>query len=73
MTSGYQNNRFSSARLCDRLGISNDALHELKHKVYGDEYTLLKPIVDEIELGYGKVTLSTINEYFGGCKGEQNH
>lgn len=70
MTSGYQSNRFSSTRLCDRLGISPDALRELRSKVYGDEYTLLKPIVDEIDSEYGFVTLVSINQYFGGCKGE---
>lgn len=70
MISEDNSRRYSKYKLHDRLGISRDALLELRSKVYGDEYTLLKPIVDEIESEYGFVTLASINQYFGGCKGE---
>lgn len=65
-----QSNRQSLLRLSDRLGISYDALVELQSRIYGDEYEVMKPIVDEIESDYGKVTLSTINEYFRGCNND---
>ena len=59
----------------ERLGISSTSLLELKKRLgytKGDERTaeLIEATVDDIMQTYGKVTLSTINRYWGYKKKE---